>query len=113
MRTIILLVISNTFMTTAWYWHLKYKEEAIWKVVLISWLIALVEYCFAVPANRIGSQHGISGYQLKIIQEAITMIVFVAFATLYLNERLHWNYLFGFALVLLGVFVVFHKWGAA
>jgi len=112
MKTIILLFISNAFMTTAWYGHLKFEKTALWKVVLVSWLIAFFEYCFQVPANRIGNLEGWSGYQLKIVQEAITLVVFVAFATVYLKETLRWNYLVGFLLVLAGVFCVFHKWTA-
>lgn len=85
MKTIFLLFLSNLFMTTAWYWHLKFKEHSIWKVVLISWLIAFVEYCIAVPANRIGS-YQFNAFELKTIQEAVSIIVFVAFAIFYLGE---------------------------
>ncbi|WP_138990697.1 MULTISPECIES: DMT family protein [unclassified Larkinella] len=109
MRTVVLLVISNLFMTTAWYWHLRYKGEALWKVILISWLIALVEYCFAVPANRIGS-YQFSAFELKTIQEVVSLLVFVAFAVLYLKEEIKWNYIVGFALIVLAVFFVFKKW---
>ena len=112
MKTIILLFISNTFMTTAWYGHLKFEKTSLWKVILISWLIAFFEYCFQVPANRIGYLEGWSGYQLKIVQEAVTLTVFIAFATVYLKEKLQWNYLVGFLLVLAGVFCCFHKWTA-
>ena len=108
MRTIILLFFSNLFMTTAWYWHLKAREEALWKVILISWLIASVEYCLAVPANRYGS-YVFSAFQLKIIQEVISLLVFVGFAVLYLKEPLRWNYLVGFGLIVLAVWVVFKK----
>jgi uncharacterized protein (DUF486 family) len=110
MKTVFLLTISNLFMTTAWYWHLRYTSATLWKVVVISWLIAGVEYCFAVPANRIGYLQGYSASQLKILQEAITLSVFCAFAITYLGEPMKWNYLVGFALVMLAVFVVFHKW---
>jgi uncharacterized protein len=112
MKTVIFLFISNTFMTIAWYGHLKFEKTALWKVIIISWLIAFFEYCFQVPANRIGNLEGWTGYQLKVVQEAITLTVFVAFATIYLNEKLRWNYLAGFLLVLAGVFTVFHRWAA-
>ena len=79
----------------------------------MSWLIAFVEYCFQVPANRIGSNAGFSASHLKITQEAITLVVFVLFAKLYLNEPIKWNYYVGFALVLLAVFFVFHDWTRA
>lgn len=109
MRTILLLALSNVFMTAAWYWHLKYKTVLLWKVVLISWLIAFVEYCIAVPANRIGSEH-FNAFQLKTIQEVLALIVFVGFAVFYLKEEVKWNYLVGFALMGLAVFFVFKKW---
>lgn len=109
MRTLILLFLSNLFMTAAWYWHLKFRDEAIWKVVLISWFIALFEYCLAVPANRIGS-YEFNAFQLKTIQEVISLTVFVAFAVIYLKEEIRWNYLVGFALIGLAVFFVFKKW---
>ncbi|WP_234733079.1 DMT family protein [Tellurirhabdus bombi] len=109
MRTVILLVMSNLFMTTAWYWHLRFKQEALWKVVLISWLIAFFEYWLAVPANRIGS-YQFSAFQLKTMQEVISLVVFVAFAVFYLKEEVKWNYIVGFALIVLAVFFVFKKW---
>lgn len=91
MLTILLLLISNTFMTFAWYGHLKYRSLPIYTVILGSWLIALGEYCFQVPANRIG--YGVfTAYQLKIIQESITLVVFIVFAYLYLGEPIRWNY---------------------
>ncbi len=108
MTTILLLTVSNLFMTIAWYGHLRHKSAALWKVVLISWLIAFVEYCFQVPANRIGSNSGFSASQLKVIQEVITLIVFCAFAVLYLGEQLKWNHLAGFGCILLAVFFVFY-----
>ena len=84
MKTVALLLISNIFMTTAWYGHLKYKDAPLWKVILVSWLIALVEYCFQVPANRLG--HGqFTAAQLKTIQEIITLVVFSVFSVLYLR----------------------------
>lgn len=96
-------------MTFAWYGHLNYKEVALWKVVLISWGIAFFEYCFQVPANRIG--HGqFSAIELKTIQEAITLIVFVIFSWLYLKEELKWNHLLGFVLLFAAVFFIFKKW---
>lgn len=108
MRTIILLFLSNVFMTTAWYWHLKARDMALWKVILISWLIAFVEYCIAVPANRFGS-YEFSAFQLKIMQEVISLLVFVGFAVLYLKEQLRWNYVVGMVLIVLAVWVVFKK----
>lgn len=109
MKTILLLLLSNIFMTFAWYGHLNYKEVALWKVVLISWGIAFFEYCFQVPANRIG--HGqFSAIELKTIQEAITLIVFVIFSWLYLKEELKWNHLLGFVLLFAAVFFIFKKW---
>lgn len=109
MKTILLLTASNIFMTFAWYGHLKFKESALWKVILVSWLIAFAEYCFQVPANRIGS-YEFSAAQLKMIQEVITLVVFCVFSVFYLKEDLKWNYLVGFALILGAVFFVFKKW---
>ena len=108
MKTAILLTISNIFMTFAWYGHLKYKQSALWVAIVVSWGIAFVEYCFQVPANRIGSNQGYTGAQLKIMQEVITLLVFCVFSVLYLHEKLKWNYLVGFALVALAVFFVFY-----
>jgi uncharacterized protein (DUF486 family) len=107
--TVLLLTISNGFMTIAWYGHLKFKEAPMWKVIVISWLIASLEYCFQVPANRIGSNGGMTAGQLKITQEFITLLVFAIFARLYLGERLTWNYYAAFALVLLAVGLVHYK----
>lgn len=109
MRTIILLTISNIFMTFAWYGHLKYTESALWKAILVSWLIAFAEYCFQVPANRLGYGQ-FSAAQLKTIQEVITLTVFCVFSVLYLKEELKWNYLVGFTLIAGAVFFVFKKW---
>jgi uncharacterized protein (DUF486 family) len=92
MRTVLLLIGSNIFMTMAWYGHLKFKNEALWKVVLASWLIAFFEYCLQVPANRIGYGE-FSAAQLKVIQEIITLLVFAAFSVLYLDEPLRWQYI--------------------
>jgi len=108
MRTILLLFISNTFMTFAWYGHLKYRSAPLIEVIVASWLIAFGEYCFQVPANRIGYGE-FTGYQLKIIQECITLTVFVVFAYFYLGERLRWNYAVSFGF-LCGA-VVFAFWG--
>jgi uncharacterized protein (DUF486 family) len=109
LRTIVLLTISNIFMTVAWYGHLKFRNTALWKVVLISWGIAFFEYCFQVPANRIGS-YEFTAAQLKTIQEVITLSVFSVFSITYLGESLKWNYLAGFLCISLAVFFVFHKW---
>jgi len=108
MKTAILLTISNVSMTFAWYGHLKYKESPLWKVIFISWLIAFLEYCFQVPANRIGHNQ-FSAAQLKTIQEVITLIVFSVFSILYLKEEFRWNYAVGFLLIIGGVFFVFKK----
>jgi hypothetical protein len=105
MSTILMLFCSNVFMTFAWYGHLKYGHAwPLWKAILVSWGIALFEYCLAVPANRFGYAH-FSGYQLKIIQEVVTIIVFIVFATMFLKEKLAWNYLVAF--VFLGVAAFF------
>jgi uncharacterized protein len=107
MNTILLLTLSNVFMTFAWYGHLKYGHDwPLWKAILVSWGIALIEYCLAVPANRLGYVH-YSGFQLKLIQEAVTLIVFVAFATLFLKEKPAWNYLVAFALIGAAAFFAF------
>ena len=109
MPTIILLTISNIFMTFAWYGHLRYKSSPLWIAILASWGIAFAEYCFQVPANRIGYGR-FDGAQLKTIQEVITLIVFCVFSVLYLKEELRWNYLAGFGCMVAAVFFVFHKW---
>ena len=106
--TVTLLVISNVFMTFAWYWHLKIKELPTFAIILISWGIAFFEYCLLVPANRIGYQH-FNAAELKTMQEAITFCVFMAFSVLYLKEELRWNYFVGFAFIVVGVFFVFLK----
>src|SRR5688500_10314729 len=106
MRTILLLLVANVFMTFAWYGHLKYKETALWKVILFSWLIAFFEYCLQVPANRWG--HGqFTAAQLKIMQEVITLLVFGVFSVLYLKEQLRWNHLISFLFLLGAVFFAF------
>lgn len=106
---IILLIFSNIFMTFAWYGHLKYKQTALWFVVLISWGIAFFEYCLQVPANRIGHNY-FNATELKTIQEVITLIVFSIFSILYLKEEFKWNYLVGFIFIILAVFFIFKKW---
>ena len=106
---IILLTISNIFMTFAWSGHLKYKNAALWAVILVSWGIAFLEYCFQVPANRIGSQY-FETAQLKTIQEIITLVVFCGFSVLYLKENLKWNYIVGFCFIVLAAFFIFKKW---
>lgn len=109
MQTLLLLLASNVFMTFAWYGHLKYKHLPLLTVILVSWGIALFEYMLMVPANRIG--HGqFSAAQLKTMQEAITLVVFCVFSVTFLKEELRWNYLVGFACILLAVFFVFKKW---
>jgi uncharacterized protein (DUF486 family) len=110
MKTILLLTASNIFMTFAWYGQLKFKifeGKPLWLVILMSWSIALLEYSFMVPANRLGYAGGFSAYQLKIIQEVVTLTVFVVFAWLFLQERLAWNYAVSFALILLAVVFAF------
>jgi uncharacterized protein len=106
METVILLTISNIFMTFAWYGHLKFKSSPLWIVILISWLIAFVEYCFQVPANRIGHRE-FSAAQLKIMQEVITLTVFAVFSIVYLHEDFKWNYLAAFVLIIGAVLLIF------
>ena len=109
MWTIILLSISNIFMTFAWYGHLKYRNAPLYEVILVSWGIAFFEYCFQVPANRIGS-YEFTGAQLKVIQEIITLVIFAVFSVLYLKQQFRWNYAVGFALIVAAAFVMFKKW---
>jgi len=106
---IAMLIGSNVFMTTAWYWHLRYKEVPLFSVILISWALAFVEYCLAVPANRYGSAV-YNPAQLKTIQEVTTLLVFAVFTTVYLKDPLTWSQGLGFALIAAGAFFVFHKW---
>lgn len=108
MRTLVLLTVSNVFMTFAWYGHLRFKEVALWKVILISWLIAFFEYCFQVPANRIGHET-FTASQLKIMQEAITLVVFCGFSVWYLREPLKWNYVVAMGFVVGAVFFAFKE----
>lgn len=109
MKTILLLLVSNIFMTIAWYGHLKFKEAPLFKVIIIAWLIAFVEYCFQVPANRIGHET-YTAAQLKTIQEVISLVVFAVFSVVYLKEEFKWNYLVGFGLIALAVVFIFKKW---
>ena len=105
---IVLLIISNIFMTFAWYGHLRHKQSALWIVILASWGIAFFEYCFQVPANRIG--HSVYNVvQLKTIQEVITLTIFSIFSVMYLKEQFKWNYLVGFIFIILAVFFIFKK----
>jgi uncharacterized protein (DUF486 family) len=103
---IILLAVSNVFMTFAWYGHLKFKAAPLWAVVLVSWGIAFFEYCLAVPANRIGAA-AYTAAELKTIQEVITLGVFAGFSILYLKEPIAWNHAVGFALIAAGAFFIF------
>ena len=103
-----LLLISNIFMTFAWYGHLKFKSLPLIIVIFASWGIAFFEYCFQVPANRIGHEF-FNAVQLKTIQEVITLIVFSFFSILYLKEEFRWNYLIGFIFIVLAVFFIFKK----
>ncbi|GEM_PF-831774 len=103
---VVLLIISNIFMTFAWYGHLRFRFAPLWAVIVVSWLIAFMEYCFQVPANRIGS-YQFSAAQLKIIQEVITLVVFGVFSVLYLKQEFRWNYLVAFAFMLGAVIFVF------
>ena len=109
LKTIALLTLSNVFMTFAWYGHLKFKELPLWKAILISWGIAFLEYCLMVPANRIGFENGLNGFQLKMTQEVITLVVFSFFAVYYLREPFHWKYLVSFVFLLAAVYFMFSK----
>lgn len=106
-RTIALLTASNIFMTFAWYGNLKNTSMPLWKAILISWGIALFEYMLMVPANRLGYVNGFNGFQLKITQEVITLIIFSVFAILYLKEPFHWKYLVSFLFILGAVYFAF------
>jgi uncharacterized protein (DUF486 family) len=109
--TIALLVMSNVFMTLAWYGHLKHDRSPLWIAVLASWMIAFFEYCLQVPANRLGFQRGIDPTRLKIIQEAITLIVFVIFVKLYFEKQpFELRYLVSFGLIFAAVFVANYRW---
>jgi uncharacterized protein (DUF486 family) len=108
MWTIVLLTFSNIFMTFAWYGHLKFRQEALWKVILASWGIAFFEYLLQVPANRIGAA-SFTPVQLKVIQEIITLTVFAVFTTLYFGSQLRWNHGAAAACLVAAAFFVFHK----
>lgn len=108
--TIGLLIVSNIFMTFAWYGHLKYKAAPLIAVIFISWGIAFFEYALQVPANRIGHGH-FSAAQLKTIQEVITLSVFVIFSVFYLNEPIRWNHMVGFGFIALGAWFIFAQFG--
>ena len=108
MWTIVLLFCSNVFMTIAWYGHLKYENQPLWKVVVVSWLIAFLEYCFQVPANRMGSLR-FTPVQLKVMQEVITLIVFGVFTTLYFGTHLRWNHAAAAVCLVGAAFFTFHQ----
>ncbi|MBV8622621.1 MAG: DMT family protein [Herbaspirillum sp.] len=103
---IVFLLVSNVFMTFAWYGHLKFENRPLYLVILVSWLIALAEYCFAVPANRIGHEV-YNAAELKTMQEVITLVVFSVFSVFYLGEQFTINHLVGFAFICLGAFFIF------
>lgn len=107
--TIGLLLFSNLFMTAAWYGHLKFPTVSLWRVILISWGIAFLEYCLQVPANRYGYGY-FNAAELKTIQEVLSLSIFMLFAVFYLGEPLKWNYILGFAMIAGAAFVIFHKW---
>lgn len=107
--TITLLLLSNLFMTVAWYGHLRFRAYPLAIVILVSWGIAFFEYVLQVPANRIGYGY-FSAVELKTIQEVISLSVFLGFSTLYLGEEIRWNYVVGFALMALATFIIFKKW---
>jgi uncharacterized protein (DUF486 family) len=107
-RTVVLLFLSNCFMTTAWYGHLRFKSAPMWLAILASWGLAFFEYSLQVPANRLG--YGtMSAFQLKILQEGITLVVFVGFAALVLGEGLNLRYALSFVLIFAAVAVAFYK----
>ena len=108
-KPFVLLILSNLFMTVAWYGHLKYKNAALWTIILISWSIAFVEYCFLIPANRIGSNF-FTVTQLKVAQEIITLAVFAIFSVFYFHEHFRWNHLAAFCLLVGAVFLTFKEW---
>ena len=109
MRTIFLLLASNIFMTFAWYGNLKNTSLPLWKLILLCWGIAFFEYCFMVPANKIGYANGMSGFQLKLTQEVITLVVFALFAIFYLKEPFQWKYVVSFLFILGAVYFMFKK----
>ncbi len=107
--TVGLLLLSNVFMTFAWYGHLRHRSMPLLLVIVVSWGIAFFEYLLQVPANRIGYGY-FSAAELKTIQEVISLSVFAVFSTLYLGESLRWNHLLGFALIVVAAFLIFKKW---
>lgn len=109
MRMISMLILSNVFMTFAWYGHLKETGMPLWKAIVISWGIAFFEYCLMVPANRFGFQDGYNAFQLKIVQEVITLSVFTIFAVMYLKEPLQMKYVYSFICILGAVYFAFLK----
>jgi uncharacterized protein len=108
-KTIALHTASNIFMTFAWYGHLKFKNQLLWKVVLISWLIAFFEYCLQVPANRIGNNYS-TLFQLKTIQEVISLTVFAIFSFYFMQESIKWNYIVSLKCLIFAMFFIFKKW---
>ena len=110
MTPVCLLIISNIFMTWAWYGHLRQREMPLLTAILVSWGIAFFEYCLMVPANRIGYSQGISTPTLKIIQEIITLLVFAGFSIWWLDEPLHWRHAIAFVLILSAVVVIMQPW---
>lgn len=111
--TIVLLAISNIFVTFAWYGHLKYRQVPLFKVILVSWAIAFAEYCFQVPANPIGSYEDLAVQlkmiELKTVQEVIALVVSSGFSVWYLGEKMRWNYFVGFGMIVMAVWVIFKK----
>lgn len=105
---VVLLVCSNVFMTFAWYGHLKFKDSPLWLVVLASWGVAFFEYCLQVPANRMGHEV-FSAAQLKGMQEVITLAVFAVFSVAYLGEKIRWNHIAGFVLLIAAAALIFKK----
>jgi len=109
LRAVFLLILSNVFMTVAWYGHLRHQHVSLWKAILVSWCIAFFEYCLMIPANRLGYQNGMTGFQLKIVQEVITVSLFCLFAIFYLKEPFQWKYVLSFICLLGAVFFAFMK----
>jgi uncharacterized protein (DUF486 family) len=104
-------MISNIFMTIAWYGHLRFTNRPLWAVIIISWLIASVEYCFQVPANRLGVvKYHFTPVQLKVMAEICSLLAFSLFSVVYLKEVMRWNYVVAFCFLVGAVFFVFHKW---
>lgn len=104
---ILMLLVSNIFMTFAWYGHLKYPDKSLWVVVLLSWMLAFFEYCLVVPANRIGINY-FSLAELKTIQEVITLLVFAGFSVFYMGNKIILSLIFGFIFILIGAVLIFH-----